>query len=256
MQWRAMPCSLQVCRLHACNTTQSCWVDLKLDSIYGTFTSCYYTAHHLDILQGECVLAACSIILSLMLLIISNNCLRAERQSSHLFRWHIKACWRAVPDSNVYTKLCDVPTGHWKHCRLFNGAVYWWQPTVSLPLYDSELGKISFSWKDGGSTRRRYHLLLCTLVPHSVPWCTQVTGQHNLSVHVKSRSADKLVEVGSKIALIYCVITEFCCGTDMPWLSVSGFLCMVNNNEAVRSQKQADRSDVTGGVMCVVAYLM
>lgn len=139
MQWRAMPCSLQVCRLHACNTTQSCWVDLKLDSIYGTFTSCYYTAHHLDILQGECVLAACSIILSLMLLIISNNCLRAERQSSHLFRWHIKAYWRAVPDSNVYTKLCDVPTGHWKHCRLFNGAVYWWQATVSLPLYDSEL---------------------------------------------------------------------------------------------------------------------
>ncbi len=32
--------------------------------------------------------------------------------------------------------------------------------------------------------------------------------------------------------------------------------CMVNNNEAVRAQSQADRSDVTGGMMCVVAYLM
>lgn len=95
-----------------------------------------------------------------------------------------------------------------------------------------------------------------SLVPYSVRRCTQVTGHDNLPVYIKSTSADKLVGAWPDIALIYGVITEFCCSIDMPSCLCLGFLCMVNNNEAVRSQRQADRSDVTGGMMCVVAYLM
>lgn len=94
-----------------------------------------------------------------------------------------------------------------------------------------------------------------SLVPYSVLRCTQVTGQDNLPLHIKSRSADKLVRAWPEIALIYGVITEFCCSIDMPGC-LPRFLCIVHNNEAVRSQRQADRSDVTGGMMCVVAYLM
>lgn len=94
------------------------------------------------------------------------------------------------------------------------------------------------------------------LFPYAILRCTQVTGQDSLPAHIKSRSADKLVGARPEIALIYGVITEFCCSIDMPGCLCLGSLCMVNNNEAVRPQRQADRSDVTGGMMCVVAYLM
>ena len=221
----------------------------------------------MDKLQGECVVAPCGRILSSMSLITSNYCLKAERQRSHLFTWHKRGLhWRAVPDSNVYTMLPPppVPTGHWLHCGLFNSAVYWWQATVSLPLYDPELGKPSFSWKDGErERRRRHHSLGRTVcftchrrVPYSVVRCTQVTGQDNLPAHIKSGSADKSVGARPEIAFDlwrnYRVFLQHW----YAWLSVPRCLCMVNNNEAVRTQSRADRSDVTGGMMCVVAYLM
>lgn len=41
----------------------------------------------------------------------------------------------------------SVPVGHWEQCGLFNRAVCWWPTTVSQPLYDPKLGKLSFSWK-------------------------------------------------------------------------------------------------------------
>lgn len=53
----------------------------------------FQEVYHLDELEGECVVAACSRILRSMSLITSNNCLKAERQSSHLFTWHKKAYW-------------------------------------------------------------------------------------------------------------------------------------------------------------------
>lgn len=67
--------------------------------------------HHLDVLQGECVVAACSAIRSSASLISLCDRLRAGRQSSHLFTWRVKAYWRAVPNFNVYTNLCVLPTG-------------------------------------------------------------------------------------------------------------------------------------------------
>lgn len=89
----------------------------------------------------------------------------------------------------------------------------------------SRAGK-AFSWKDGECMRRRYHSLPCTvlytpsLFPYSILRCTQVMGQDNLPVHIKSQSADKLVRAWPEIAMIYGVITEFCCSIDMP-----GSLC-------------------------------
>lgn len=70
--------------------------------------------------------------------------------------------------------------------------------------------------------------------------CTQVRGQDKLSAHIKSKFADKLVRAWPEIALIYGVITEFCCSIDMPGLSVLRSLCTVNNNEAVGPRRQAE----------------
>lgn len=87
----------------------------------------------------------------------------------------------------------------------------------------SKAGKAIFQLKkDRECVRRRHHslpysgLYTPSLVPYAVLRCTQVTGQDNLPVHIKSGSADKLVGAWPEIALIYGVITEFCCSIDMP----------------------------------------
>lgn len=97
----------------------------------------------------------------------------------------------------------------------------------------------------------RYHSLpcsaLCTPLPHSVLWCTQVTGLHNLPVHIKSRSADKLVGAWPEIALIYGVITEFCCSIDMP-----GCLCLASCVWLITMKLSGLRGKQTGLMLPVV----
>lgn len=108
--------------------------------------------------------------------------------------------------------------------------------------------------KDGESMKRRHHSspVQCALhavatVPYSDLWCTQVMGQDNLPVHIKSRSADKLVGAWPEIALIYGVITEFCCSIDMP-----GCLCLASCVWLITMKLSGLRGKQTGLMLPVV----
>lgn len=81
----------------------------------------------------------------------------------------------------------------------------------------------------------------------SILRCTQVTGQDNLPVHIKSRSADKLVGAWPEIALIYGVITEFCCSIDMP-----GCLCLASCVWLITMKLSGLRGKQTGLMLPVV----
>lgn len=81
------------------------------------------------------------------------------------------------------------------------------------------MGKLSFNWRYGDCISMRHHSLLWFKRPRRTPYsivkCTQVKGQGNLPVHIKSRFADKLARAWPEIALIYGVITQVCCSIDM-----------------------------------------
>lgn len=89
----------------------------------------------------------------------------------------------------------------------------------------SRAGKAIFQLKKDGE-RRRYHSLPHSLLhaPGSLFFSEVYTQVNTASpAHIKPRSADKLVGTWPEIALIYGVITEFCCSIDMP-----GCLCLAS----------------------------
>lgn len=88
----------------------------------------------------------------------------------------------------------------------------------------SRAGKAIFQLKKtekGGGITHCCTVCFTRRVPYSFLRCTQVNTAS--PTHIKSRSADKLVGTWPEIALIYGVITEFCCGIDMP-----GCLCLAS----------------------------
>lgn len=69
--------------------------------------------------------------------------------------------------------------------------------------------------KGGSEGVIHFHSVLC--MPLFIPSGVHKSqGNANRPAHIKSRSADKLVGACPEIALIYGVITEFCCSIDMP----------------------------------------
>ena len=127
-----------------------------------------------------------------------------------------KAYRRVVPESNVYTIL----SSPW---AIENNMDYLIVLYTDSKLqfhrhFMSQSWESYFSAENTENTRRRYHSLPCSVlftVPYSLLRCTQVKGQDNLTMHIKSRSADKLVRAWLEIVLIYDVITVFCCSIDM-----------------------------------------
>ena len=71
--------------------------------------------------------------------------------------------------------------------------------------------------------------------------------QHNLPAHIKSGSADKLVGAWLEIALIYSVITDFCCSIDMPDL-----LCLAPRIWLITMKLSSLRGKQTGLMLPVV----
>lgn len=114
---------------------------------------------------------------------------------------------------------------------------------------------LSAEKKDGGSMRTEASFiavqcaLRCAIAGFLIPRlrCTQVTGQGKLPVHIKSRPADKLVGAWPEIALIYGVITEFCCSIDMP-----GCLCLGSCVWLITMKLSGLRGKQTGLMLPVV----
>lgn len=145
------------------------------------------------------------------------------------------------------------PYGPLRNTGLFNSAVYWWQGyNFSLTL-EGWLGMVAFQ-----PQRWRMHEVqpsFTTLMPFtSFLLCYEVHRSHgNLPGHIKSQPVDKLVRAlaGDCFDLLSNYALSFFFWQH--WhatLSEPCFLNTLHNNEAVRFQRQADRADVTAGMMC------
>lgn len=187
-----------------------------------------------------------------MLRIISNNCLRAERQSSHLFTWHIKAYWRAVPDSNVFipTSVTSPQATEravdylivWYtdgrlqfHCRFM---IQSWESYLSAEKMEKAQGEAII-----------YCCTVCFAHWFLIPFCDVHKSRGNATSLCTLNLGLQInwLKFGRRIALIYGVITEFCCSTDTP-----GCLCLASCVWLITMKLSGPRRKQTGLMLPVV----
>lgn len=171
-----------------------------------------------------------------MSLITWNNCLKAE---DHTCSHGVKKMGLTGGLFLMFIPSSTPPTGHWKHCGLFNSAVYWQQATVSLPLYDFKAGKTIFQLKIWTMYWEEFH---------SPFWGAHksrgnTTSLCTLNLGLQTNWSDAWPE----IALIYGVITEFCCSIDM-----LGCLCFGSRIWLITMKLSGLRGKQTGLMLPVV----
>ena len=254
MQQSAVPCSMQACQLHASNKTQSCWLDLKFRQYL------WADIHKLLLYSFKKTIIWINFKENVLLQPVAESwawCLLLLLTIVWKQRGRVHTCSHGIKrlTGGLFLTLMFIPSSASSPQATENTVDY------LIVLYTD--GRLQFhchfmiqSWesylsaeKDGEGVRRRHHSLLYTVcfTRYSVLRCTQVTGQDNLPVHIKSRSADKLVRAWPEIALIYGVITEFCCSIDMP-----GCLCFGSCVWLITMKLSGLRGKQTGLMLLVV----